>query len=101
MNNKQICSVIAASRICCRAERLKLKKVSPIAANKSEKGAVTLITEKNIGSVLKSLARKLYDIINAKELRRFTSHSIHVGAVVALHTGGGNSDTIKTTKMEI
>eukprot|EP00957_Ditylum_brightwellii_P072990 5546547-Ditylum_brightwellii.AAC.1 len=66
MNNKQICPVVAAARIRCRAQRLKLKKASSIAAYKSEKGAVTLITEKDIKFVLQSLARKLYDITNAK-----------------------------------
>eukprot|EP00957_Ditylum_brightwellii_P016136 1214671-Ditylum_brightwellii.AAC.1 len=55
MNNKQICPVLAAARICCRAQRLKLKKASPNEAYKSEKGAVTLITENDIESVLQSL----------------------------------------------
>eukprot|EP00957_Ditylum_brightwellii_P099557 7583912-Ditylum_brightwellii.AAC.1 len=48
MNNKQICPVIAAARICHRAHRLKLKKASPTAVYKFEKSAVTLITEKDI-----------------------------------------------------
>eukprot|EP00957_Ditylum_brightwellii_P202669 15331239-Ditylum_brightwellii.AAC.1 len=55
--------------IRCRSQRLKLKKVSPIAACKAEKGAVMLITEKDIESVLQLLARKLYGITNAEELR--------------------------------
>eukprot|EP00957_Ditylum_brightwellii_P115888 8839805-Ditylum_brightwellii.AAC.1 len=87
MNNKQICPVLAEAKICHRAQRLKLKKISPIAAYKSEKGAVTLITEKDIESILQSLAMNLYNITNAKELRRLTFHSIHVGAAVTLHTG--------------
>eukprot|EP00957_Ditylum_brightwellii_P195421 14889068-Ditylum_brightwellii.AAC.1 len=69
MNNRHICPVLAAARICRRAQRLKLKKVSPIAVYKSEKVDVTLVTEENIESALQSLARKLYDITNAKELR--------------------------------
>eukprot|EP00957_Ditylum_brightwellii_P004228 321351-Ditylum_brightwellii.AAC.1 len=69
MNNKQICPVLATTRIHHKAQRLKLKKASPIAAYKPEKGAVTLITEKDIESVIQSLARKLYGITNAKELR--------------------------------
>eukprot|EP00957_Ditylum_brightwellii_P055478 4203982-Ditylum_brightwellii.AAC.1 len=69
MNNKQLCPVLAAARICHRAQRLKLKKASPIVAYKSEKGDVALSTEKDIESVLQSLVRKLYDTTNAKELR--------------------------------
>eukprot|EP00957_Ditylum_brightwellii_P184818 14077066-Ditylum_brightwellii.AAC.1 len=96
INNKQICPVLAAARIHYRSQRLKLKKASTIAAYKSEKGAVILMTDKNNESVLQSLARKLYDITNAKESRRFKSHSICIGVAVALHTGGKNGGTNKS-----
>ena len=54
-----------------------------------------LITDKNISVWLQQAAKIAYGISDLDDLARWTSHSVRVGACVALHEAGAEPSTIK------
>ena len=44
---------------------------------------------------MKSIAKSVYSITNKNDLKRFTAHSLRVGACVALHMAGAKTLDIK------
>eukprot|EP00957_Ditylum_brightwellii_P042891 3247012-Ditylum_brightwellii.AAC.1 len=46
-------------------------------------------------SILQSVAKSLYNLTNLEDTRRFSSHSIRVGACVLLHSLGKDGEFIK------
>jgi len=86
-----ICAVRASVRIIERATILDLDPDHPVCVFTSDgtaKGRVEFITETHISDCLKKLAYLEYGITKACDLARYTSHSIRVGACVALHAAG-------------
>jgi len=81
------CPVRALLRICSRTARLGIPPESPIAAFRL--GKVTqYISDLHIDKVLRSAAQTLYGLTSKTDIARFSSHSIRVGACVALHEAG-------------
>jgi hypothetical protein len=90
-DNPVLCAVSALLRIAQHWVDLNLPPVHPLAiytADRKSNGRVQLICESNINAVLQSAAKTVYNITIQEELSRFTSHSIRVGACVALHVAG-------------
>jgi hypothetical protein len=58
-------------------------------------GKVEFITARHINDTLHTTATEVYDISDPKDLSRFSSHSIRVGACVALHAAGVSEQNIK------
>jgi hypothetical protein len=88
-DNPVLCAVSALLRIAQRWVDLNLPPMHPL------NGRVQLIRESNINAALQSAAKTVYNITKQEELSHFTSHSIHVGACVALHLAGINPLDIK------
>lgn len=92
--NKRIpslCGVRAAIRIIDRARQLKLDKNHPVCVYTSTgkaDGPIKFVTETHISDSLKNLAKLEYNITDPDELDKYTSHSVRVGACVALHAAG-------------
>ena len=53
------------------------------------------ITDIEINKVLQEAAKAAHGITDPKDLQRYTSHSIRVGACVLLHVSGKSPDFIK------
>ena len=85
--NPTRCPVTAMRNILCRADRLKLPPDAPLAWFAEGKQR-HLITDKHICSILRPTAREVYGIDNLDDLKRWSSHSIRVGACVLLHEQG-------------
>jgi len=86
-----ICPVRASVRIIDRANKLGLHSEHPVCvytSNGKANGKLKFITETHISDCLKLLAKAEYGITKVAELARYTSHSIRVGACVALHAAG-------------
>jgi len=87
-DNPDLCAVSALLRIAFRWNDLKLHDDHPLAVftmDGTTSGEVKCIRASNINAALQKAARQVYNITKPDELCRFTSHSIRVGACVALH----------------
>jgi hypothetical protein len=97
--NASLCPVTALIRILKRFRDLKQDKdavpLSVFTTNGLDDGMVELIRASHIEHALQSAATAVYNITNPKELARFTSHSLRVGACVALHAAGVIPSNIK------
>eukprot|EP00957_Ditylum_brightwellii_P195220 14873087-Ditylum_brightwellii.AAC.1 len=72
-----------------RAQRLSVKARTPIAVySSSSKKKAKYISDKYIEPVLQLVAKKVYNLTLPKDIKRFSSHSIRVGACVLLHSSG-------------
>ena len=58
-------------------------------------GKVQFIRPTHINATLRAAAKAVYNVTHEKSLALFTSHSIWVGACVALHAGGVSQQDIK------
>ena len=86
-----LCAARASIRIIERARLLELHAEHPVCVFTNDgtaTGAIQFVTESHIATCLQDLARAEYNITDPKELAKFTSHSIRVGACVALHAAG-------------
>ena len=92
--NVKLCPVRALLRIRERARRCKLSSSAPLAVFVKNK-TVHYIRAKNIEEHLRKVAQVVYDISEPDELRRWSSHSIRVGAAVRLHTAGKSGSYIQ------
>jgi hypothetical protein len=88
------CMVTAMIRIIQRSFRLHLSDNYPIAVFKAGP-VVTLIDDSHITTSLRRLAVAVYGPMSQEELQRFSSHSLRVGACVALHADGQTDIFIK------
>eukprot|EP00957_Ditylum_brightwellii_P110668 8440108-Ditylum_brightwellii.AAC.1 len=95
-SNTTLYPVGAGLRIRRRAQILKIKSDTTSAVYRSLKGdRLEDITDKQIDSVLQSVAKSLYNLTNLEKSRRFSSHFIRVGACVLLHNSGKDGKFIK------
>jgi len=89
------CPVKNGLNIRERALRLNVKADQPIAVYKGNNGKTCWITNEDIEAILQMAAKTVHNITDPKELKRFTAHSIRVGAAVDLQAAGKNGDFIK------
>ena len=91
------CAVTASKRIYRRAKRLKIAADKPIAVFIECKGKkkICFIDDVHITTILREAASKVHNITCKKELAKFTSHSIRVGACVFLHAQNASKEDIK------
>ena len=88
------CPLQAAMRITQRAQRLGIPLDNPLAVF-LDQGSPSFITDVNITFILRRAASQVYKINKADELKVWTSHSIRIGACVALHGAGADFLTLK------
>jgi hypothetical protein len=93
-----LCAVSALLRIAQRWVDLGLARDHPLAVftdDGSATGNVDFIRSTHINEALRHAARVIYNVTDAADLSRFSSHSIRVGACVALHAAGVQQQDIK------
>ena len=95
--NKIHCYLKACKRIRERAIRLKQALDKPIAIYKAnpKDSKLKYIDDIHVSDILQEAAKAVYHITNKNELKRFTSHSIRVGACVLLHSQNTSTEDIK------
>ena len=97
-----LCITRAAKRIKRRAKRFALTDQDPLSCYRActNSRQPSWFTSDVIRAELRAIAMATYNYPNAAELRRhgyvFSSHSIRVGATVAMHTAGAADSLIKT-----
>jgi hypothetical protein len=93
-----LCSVSAWLRILQRWSDLGLDDTHPLAvftASGLASSPIQFIRPLHINAALRQAATAVYNVTDASELARFSSHSIRVGACVALHAAGVSKLNIK------
>jgi len=93
-----LCAVSAWMRIVQRWAALNLPETYPLAVftdTGTSAGAVEFITATHINDTLRRAATAVYNVTSKADLARFSSHSIRVGACVALHAAGVQQQDIK------
>jgi hypothetical protein len=93
-----LCAVTAWMRIIQRWSDLKLGPKHPLAVisdTGNAFGKAKFICSDHIKSSLQTAATAVYNLTDAAAISRFTSHSIRVGACVALHAAGVQQLDIK------
>jgi hypothetical protein len=88
---RMLCGVTAAIHIVERAKILDLHSEHPVCVfttNGADDGRVKFITETHITNALRHLAKEEYGFTKEEDLSRYTSHSVRVGACIALHAAG-------------
>lgn len=94
-----LCPVLALTRVMKRFQALGADKdTTPLAVfsdNGSENGSAQFIRARHIKQFLQTTAKAVYNIKKPEDLARFTSHSLRVGACVALHSAGISELNIK------
>jgi len=98
--NPHLSPVRAAERILQRAARLHQPAHLPLAIYSSKsksdsKSPPSYLFHTQIEKSLQHLAKNVYNITSTKELKRYSCHSVRVGACVLLHSSGADSLTIK------
>ena len=96
--NPAFCYVRAAIRIRSRFLMLKHDFNKPLAIFldvTKKKNGVTYIDDTHVCRILQEAANSVYKITNKEDLKRFTSHSIRVGACVLLHSQNISTEDIK------
>ena len=96
--DKQHCALEACKKIRKRAIKLKIAKDKPIAVyTEYEKGnkKACYIDDIHVKTILQEVAKQVCGIKCRKELARFSSHSITVGACVLLHAQNISAEDIK------
>lgn len=92
----KICPVRAAYRIFLRAKRLGQSNKQPMGVFVNHQGNTKYLTANKIAEVLQSFAKVCHPDLTRDEIKRFTSHSVRVWAVVLLDEVGMNADFIKS-----
>ena len=93
-----LCAVSAWLRIAQRWVDLKLTDDHPLAVftdSGDAAGKLEFIRPTHINHALRSAATAVYNVTDPNDLARFSSHSIRVGACVALHAAGVQQQDIK------
>ncbi len=94
----KLCGARAAIAIVERVILLKLPEDHPLAVyvdDNAKTPTMRFITATKISAVMQSLAKAVYNITVKAELQLCSSHSLRVGACVALHTAGLDAMSIK------
>ena len=96
----KFCSVAPALRIWYRSERLSVPLDHSIAVFVEIKGkkkirSLKYIDDIHIGTLLRDAAKSVHNITSKKNLARFTTHSIRVGACIIMHTNGSSTSKIQ------
>lgn len=89
------CPCLALWNIMQRAKRLGIPANEPIAKYQREDGKILFITNNNFTKALYSAAKVKLGIKNAKELKKWSCHSLRVTAANELHRLGFNETYIK------
>ena len=92
--NIRLCAVLAALRVRARAQRLNANEHAVMAVF-SNRNKTAFITNKHITSHLQAMATAAHGVTSKEELKRWTPHSIRVGACVSLSEGGKDGHFIK------
>ena len=84
-------------KICARYARLRgmSRTDQPLAIYRAHNGVVRNITSDNVSAQMRDLARTVYDISSAAGLKKFTSHSLRVGACCILWAKGLSGEFIQ------
>ena len=95
--NKKFCYVSACKRIRKRCIDLKHDLNKPIAIFKENMKSkkISYIDDVHISTILQEAAKKVHNITKKDDLKKFTSHSIRVGACVLLHSQNSCTEDIK------
>jgi len=78
------CFVRSALRARARAQRLGVSEDTPIAVFRDAAGKVKHISDVDVEFVLQQAAKKVHGVTAAKDLKRWSCHSIRVGACIRL-----------------
>lgn len=90
------CPHLAIKRILQRASVLNIPNDVPLAWY-ADSTSIHLITDEDIARVLQAAALHAHGVTDPEELSRWTSHSIRVGACVALHESGASTTHIQNS----
>lgn len=88
------CPVAATKRIIARAQTLNIPNHVPLAWA-MQHGSPHLVTDTDITRILRHAAAQVYNITCDDDVTKWTSHSIRVGACVALHESGCDTTFIQ------
>jgi hypothetical protein len=78
------CFVRSALRARDRAQRLGVSATTPMAVYRDTDGTVKHISDKDVEHILRAAAKKVHNVTVAKDLIRWSCHSIRVGACIRL-----------------
>lgn len=94
-SNPNRCPLLAITRIIERSIRLNISDDMPLAYFLGDNNTPTIITDEHIQSVMQAIAKETYKLTSINDIKLWTSHSIRIGAAVALHEAGADFMTIK------
>lgn len=92
--SRDLCPVQALLNIRRRWQLLGCSGSLPLAVFRRKRQTV-LLSSTSITACLRDLAKSVYNITDKAELKRYSCHSIRVGACVQLHVAGMTTDFIK------
>jgi hypothetical protein len=95
-DHPNICPVHAAYRILLRAKRLGQSDSQPMAVFLDSKGDKKYLTGNKIAETLRSIATVVHPDLTDEELKKFSSHSGRVWALVLLDEAGMSPDFMKS-----
>ncbi len=95
-NHPDICLVQAAYRIFLRAKRLGKSNFQPMAVFINKSNTTKYLTGNKIAEVLRSIAKAVHPDLTKEELKKFSSHSGRVWALVLLDEAGMTPDFMKS-----
>ncbi len=95
-NPPDICPVRAAYRIFLRANRLGQSDSQPMAVFVNKRNTTKYLTGNKIAEVLRSIAKAVHPNLTKEELKKFSSHSGRVWALVLLDKAGMTPDFMKS-----
>ena len=95
-NHPETCPVRAAYRIFLRAKRLGQSDFQPMAVFLNSKGVKKYLTGNKIAEILRSIAMVVHPDLTDEELKKFSSHSGRVWALVLLDEAGMTPDFMKS-----
>lgn len=94
LNRSWMCPVLAAIRIRERARKYNDTPNCPLAIAVKRKHC-QLIYKFDIDHILQKTAKAVYSLTDPNDIKKFTTHSIRVGAAVSLHSAGKSGSYIK------
>ncbi len=95
-NHPDICPVQAAYKIFLRSKRLGQTDKQPMAAFVNKNGKTKYSMGNKISDVLCTFARKVHPDLSEDKIKRFSSHSSRVWALVLLDEAGMSPDFCKS-----
>ena len=91
----QFCTVRAMLRIFHRARLRNIKHNQPLAIYHRADGKFQYLSHKQMESLIRRAALKVYNLHKKEDLSRFSCHSLRVGACVLLHLAGFSAESIQ------